>query len=70
MTFVNPDVVPNSIAKFVKEIEHEEAEITAHEWRTRGASSSEQPPTDEQLDTTQVAGDDVGPVRPGDDVAP
>ena len=31
---------------------HEEAEMAAQEQRTQGASSSEQPLTDEQLDTT------------------
>ena len=70
MTFVNPDVVPDLIAEFAKEKEQEEAEIVAQERRTRGALSNERPLTDELLDTTQVTGDDVGSVRPGDDVAP
>ena len=48
----------------------EEAKIAVHERRTRGASSSEQPLTNKQLDTIQVASDNVGSVRPDDDTAP
>ena len=48
----------------------EEAKIAVHERRTQGASSSEQPLTNKQFDTIQVAGDNVGSVRPDDDTAP
>ena len=44
--------------------------MAAHKQRTRGASSSKQPLINEQLDTTQVTGDDVGSVQPDDNVAP
>ena len=70
LTFVNPNVVPDLIAEFAREREQEEAEIAALEQGTRGASSSVQPPTDEQLDLTQVADDSVEPIQPDDDVAP
>ena len=64
LTFVNPDVVPDLIVEFAKENKLEEVEMVAQEQRTRGDSSNEQP------DTTQVAGDNVGSVQPDDDVSP
>ena len=81
MTFVNPEVVPNLIAEFVREKEHEDAEMVAQELRTQGASSCMHPFIDEQLEVTQVTGDSgstltqvindsVGSVQPADDTAP
>ena len=70
LTFVNPKVLPDLIAEFAREKEQEEAEMTAQEQRMQGASSSKQPLINEQLDTTQVTGNNVGSVRLDDDTAP
>ena len=41
LTFVNPKVIHDLIAEFVRENEQEDAEMAAQELRTRGASGRE-----------------------------
>ena len=77
LTFVNPKVVPDLITEFTREKAQEDAEMVAQELRTRCASGSEQPFTDEQLKVAgdnrltlaQVINDSVGSIRPADDTA-